>query len=119
MPQYALNFEVEPAAASAVIADLAAKHGWSIRIESSRGVRYRVPSNTLVGTFENFAKAETSKSTLLSAASKTFGRPVRFNKYLLTECAKVQFESDDKKSSAKPASATPAAKPARAASARR
>lgn len=101
MPQFTLNFEVDPPAAVSQIVDLAAKHGWSIRIESSRGVRYRLPPNVLVGAFESISKAEDSKVALFAAAGRALGITIKVRKFLLAEYGKVQFDSDDRKSALK------------------
>lgn len=117
MPQYSLSFEVDPPRAMSTIVELAAKFGWSIRIASSRGVRYRLPSNAFAGTFDDISKAEASMNALTGAAAKAYGAPVGIKKFLLAECAKVKFASDDQKSPPKATSPRPAAqpKPARAA----
>ena len=70
---------------------------------------YRLPSNVFAGTFDDISKAEASMNALVGAASKAYGAPVDVKKFLLAECAKVKFASDDQKSAPKAASPRPAA----------
>lgn len=114
MPRYSLSLEVDPLKAMLTIAELSAKHGWSMRIESSRGVSYRLPSNAFAGTFDDISKAEASMNALIGAATRAYGVPVSIKKFLLAEYAKVKFASDDQKPALKADSPRAAAQPKRA-----
>lgn len=96
MPRFIATYDLTNTNPSPYTAyrEAALELGWAVWILSSKGVWYRLPNTTLVGSFDSMAIADKAFDAIKPAAEKKLGRLIKVEKHIIAQYSESRFDSD-------------------------
>lgn len=96
MAQFVATYDLSGADAGLISAliDEAALMGWLEYVDALDGYRYRLPTNTLLGTFDTLSAAAEAFEAIVLHAESLLGREIMVEKRFIIEFASGTVASD-------------------------